>query len=116
MAVTQAFSGTETVTNTEWSLTTDTSGPDVDTTAGTYVCLLELNNLADGDQFTFRVYEKVLSGSTQRCLMSYTFTNAQGADDAVWMSPPFPLLHGWDMTIIKVAGTDRSISWSIRTP
>ena len=28
MAITEAFSGSETVTTTEWSLTTDTAGPD----------------------------------------------------------------------------------------
>jgi hypothetical protein len=116
MAVTEAFSGSETISTTEWSLTTDTAGPDVETTAGTYVPFLDLSALADGDQYTFRAYEKVLSGSTQRCVYSYTFSNAQGADDANWVGPPLPFLHGWDMTLVKVAGTDRNIDWSIRTP
>lgn len=116
MAVTEAYSGTETVSTTEWSLTTDTAGPDVDTTAGTYQCLLELNNLADGDQFEFRIYEKVLSSSTQRIIMRQLFVNAQGTNDAIWVSPPIMLMHGWDMTLLKTVGTDRAISWSIRTP
>jgi len=116
MTVSVAFSGSETVSTTEWSLTTDTSGPDVDTTAGTYVCFLDLSAMADGDSFEFRVYEKVLSGSTQRVVMRQLFVNSQGTNDANWMSPPFPLLQGWDMTLLKVGGTDRNIDWSIRTP
>jgi hypothetical protein len=31
-----------------------------------------------------------------------------------FISPSFILLHGWTMTLIKIAGTDRAIDWSIR--
>lgn len=113
---TQVYSGTETVGTTEWSLTTDTAGPDADTNAGTYQCFLDLNALALGDSFDFRVYEKVLSGSSQRCIQCWSFSHAQGADSAVWVSPPLVLVHGWDMTLKKTVGTDRTIDWSIRTP
>lgn len=116
MTVTEAFSGTETIGTTEWSLTTDTAGPDTETTAGTYQAQIDLSAMADGDVFQFRVYSKVLSGSTLRCCFVQTFANAQGADDAIWPSPPLMLMHGWDMTLVKVSGTDRSIDWSIRTP
>lgn len=114
MAVTVAFSGSETVSTTEWSLTTDTSGPDVDTTAGCFQAFLDLSALAAGDRFEFRIYEKVLSGGTQRVAMLATFQHAQGTDGAVWISPSFLLLNGWDMTLKKAAGTDRNIDWSIR--
>ena len=30
------------------------------------------------------------------------------------VTPALVLMHGWDMTILKLAGTDRSIEWSIR--
>lgn len=114
MAVTIYASGTETVGTTEWSLTTDTSGPDVDTTAGGYQVVLDLSNLANGDIFEFRVYEKAISGGTQRCGFKQTFAHAQGTDDALWFSPSLMLYYGWDFTLKKVAGTDRSIDWSIR--
>lgn len=109
---TQAFSGTETVSTTEWSLTTDTAGPDTNTTAGTYQCLIDLNALAVGDTFRFAVYEKVLSGSTQRLCYEAYFSGVQG--EPIWISPSLILIHGWDMTLDKIAGTDRSIDWSIR--
>lgn len=112
MAISEAYSGSETVGTTEHSLSTDTSGPDVDTNDGVYQCFLDLSALAAGDHFRFRVYEKVLSGSTQRLVMSANFVGAQGGP--VWPSPSLILLHGWDMTLQKIAGTDRNIDWSIR--
>jgi hypothetical protein len=112
MAISEAYSGSETVSTTEWSLTTDTAGPDVDTTDGIYQAFLDLNALAAGDVFVFKVYEKVLSSSTQRLVFSATFAGAQGSPN--WASPSLILLHGWDMTLDKLSGTDRAIDWSIR--
>jgi hypothetical protein len=112
MAISEAFSGTETVSTTEHSLTTDTAGPDAETSDGVFQCFLDLNALAAGDEFLFRVYEKVLSSSTQRAVYSATFIGVQGQPN--WVSPSLILLHGWDMTLDKIAGTDRSIDWSIR--
>ncbi len=112
MAISEAFSGTETVSTTEWSLSTDTAGPDLQTDDGVYQVYLDLNALANGDQFELRMYEKVLSTSTQRRVWRASFRDAQTDPDFV--SPTFILLHGWDFTLIKIAGTDRAIDWSIR--
>ncbi len=113
MAITQLYSGTETVSGTEWSLTTDSSGPDTDTTDGIFQTFIDLNALAAGDVFEFKVYEKVLSGSTQRLVYYARFAGVQGTPN--WVSPSLILLHGWDMTLKKISGTDRSIDWSIRS-
>jgi hypothetical protein len=112
MAISEAFTGTETVSTTEWSMTTDTAGPDVDTTDGIYQIFVDLNALAAGDEFEFKVYEKTLSSSTQRLVYSCRFAGAQGTP--IWVSPSLVLLHGWDATLKKIAGTDRAIDWSIR--
>lgn len=112
MAISQLYATTETVSTTEWSLTTDTAGPDVDTTDGVFQCWLDLNALLKGDVFEFKVYEKVLSGGTQRVVYRTRFANAQS--DPIWVSPSLILLHGWDMTLLKISGTDRSIDASIR--
>lgn len=112
MAISEAYSGTETVSGTEWSMTTDTSGPDTDTTDGIYQAFIDLNALAAGDVFEFRVYEKVLSGSTQRAIYIARMAGVQGTP--IWVSPTLVLIHGWDMTLKKISGTDRSIDWSIR--
>lgn len=112
MAISEHYAGSETVSTTEWSLTTDTAGPDADTTDGVYQAVIDLSALAAGDVFEFKLYEKALSSSTQRLAFSASFSGAQAAP--VWISPPVTLLHGWDMTLVKLGGTDRAIDWSIR--
>lgn len=112
MAISEGYSGTETVSGTEWSMTTDTSGPDTDTNGGIYQAFIDLNALAAADVFEFKVYEKVLSSSTQRAVYIARFAGVQGSP--VWVSPSLILIHGWDMTLKKISGTDRSIDWSIR--
>lgn len=113
MAITlNAYTGTETVSTTEWSLTTDTSGPDATTAVGIYQAFLDLNALAAGDVFLFKVYDKISgSGDTQRAIYEATFSGAQGTP--IWVSPSLILGHGWDMTLDKISGTDRSITWRI---
>jgi hypothetical protein len=107
-----AFEGSETVSTTEHSLTTDTAGPDADTTVGAFHAVLDLNALAAGDTFRFAVYETVASsGGTQREVYTASFTGAQASP--IWISPTVILGIGWDMTLIKVAGTDRAIVWRI---
>jgi hypothetical protein len=107
-----AFTGTETVGTTEHSMTTDTAGPDADTTAGIFQPFIELHNVAAGDTFRFRVYEKSrTSGDTQRLCYSAEFTGAQASP--LWAGPSLMLGIGWDMTLTKIAGTDRAINWRI---
>lgn len=112
MAITEAYAGTEAVSTTEWSMTTDTAGPDADATDGIYQAFVDLNALADGDRYEFRLYEKAQSTDTQRLGYREVFQNAQA--EPLFISPSFVLINGWDMTLIKVAGTDRTITWSIR--
>ncbi len=113
MAITEPFAVSETITTTEWSLTTDTAGPDLNTDDGIYQVFLDLNALADGDVFAFRAYEKVQTASTQRAFYRIDVSNAQGAEDN-WPSPSFILMHGWDFTLQKITGTDRLIDSSVR--
>lgn len=112
MAITEPFTGTESITGTEWSLTTDTAGPDVDTTDGIFQAFLDVNAIAAADLFRFRIYEKAASGDTQRIAYEGFIGGPQAAP--VWVSPALVLINGWDMTLFKVSGTDRTITWSIR--
>lgn len=114
MAISEAITGTETISTTEWSLATDTSysAADAQTDDGIYELELDLSAMVIGDKFEFRLWEKVSSGGTQRRVFAWLFCHA--------LTNPHPriylgtLLHGWDVSGIKIAGTDRSISWSIR--
>jgi hypothetical protein len=107
-----AFEGSEAVSTTEWSLTTDSAGPDAETSDGIFQAFIDLSNLAAGDIFTFAAYETVATtGGTQRLIYSATFSHAQGMP--IWVSPTLILGVGWDMTLVKEAGTDRTIVWRI---
>ena len=107
----EAFTGTETVGTTEHSMTTDTAGPDTDTTTGIFQAFVDLNAVAAGDVFEFKAYEKVRTGDTQRLVYCARFAGAQAMP--VWVSPTLVLGIGWDMTLKKISGTDRDIAWRI---
>jgi len=104
--------GSETISTSEWSLTTDTSGPDADTTDAIVQVFIDLNALAAGDQFTLTLYEKARAADTQLKAATWTFDGSQGLP--LFISPSFILMNGWDFTLIKNSGTDRAITWSVR--
>lgn len=108
-----AYESSATITTTERSLPADTTTgvPTSQTTDGYFQVMLDLNALAAGDEFIMQVYEKVQSAGTQRLVDSYTFANVQARKH--FLSIAFPLGHGWDVTLKKVAGTDRAIAWRI---
>jgi hypothetical protein len=111
MAISEAFSGTEAVSTTEWSLTTDTAGPDADTTDGVYQLFLDVSDMVQGDILQIRLYEKARTTDTQRQAREWILTGAQ--TDGMWVSDAFVLMHGWDFTLNALAGTI-TVLWSIR--
>lgn len=113
MAITEAFSGTEAVSTTEWSLTTDTSYADTDaqTDDGIYQLFLDVSDMVLGDQLQIRLYEKCRSGDTQRVVEEWVLEHDQTED--IWVSPSVILMHGWDWTLDALAGTI-TVLWSIR--
>jgi hypothetical protein len=114
MAITEAFANTQSVTATEHSLPRDAtySSASPQTDDGVYQCFLDVNAIAFGDEFQFRVYEKVQSTDTQRIVYEAIIAGPQSTP--IFVTPSLVLLHGWDMTLLKLAGTDRTITWSIR--
>ena len=111
MAIAELYTGTEAVGVTEHSLTTDTAGPDADTTDGVFQAFLDVSDMVAGDQLQIRVYEKVRSADTQRIVYQTILTGAQA--EPIWVSPSLVLLHGWDVTCDALAGTI-TVNWSIR--
>lgn len=113
MAITEAYTNSETVGTTEHSMPNDSATLTPITVGGVYQAFVDLANLAAGDEFEIKLHEKVTSGGTQRVVSTWSFSGAQA--QPAWASPSMILLHGWDLTVKKIAGTDRSISWSIRS-
>ena len=107
----EAYTGTATIGTTEWSLSTNTSGPDADANAGIYQAFIDLSNVAAYEVYQFKCYEKTRTGDTQRVVFSAYFEGAQS--DPIAVTPTLILGVGWDMTLVKIAGTDRSVNWRI---
>ena len=111
MAISEAYSNSASIGSTEYSCPNASTSLTPITDDGVYQVFLDTANLASGDQFQLRVYEKVTSGGTQRVVYEAILT---GGGYATYVFPSLVLLHGWDVTLKKLAGTDRTIYWSIR--
>jgi hypothetical protein len=111
MAITESHTGSATISTTEYSLPNASTTLTPITQSGVYQFFIDTGAMSFGDQYEITVYEKVTSGGTQRKLYNAIIAGIM-ADS--WVSPSLVLLHGWDVTVKKLAGTDRTILWSIR--
>lgn len=100
------------ISTTEWSLPGNAAGPTSQTTDGVFQVFIDFANMAAGDQYRIRLYEKYDAGGTQRLVEEWILTGAQSKP--LLTMPTFILGEGWDVTVTKLAGTDRTIYWSIR--
>lgn len=101
-----------TISTTEFSLPNDSTTLTPQTTIGIVQAFIDVANMAAGDEYTIRIYEKARTADTQRLVASWTLEGAQSLP--LWTAPALMMARGWDITMQKVAGTDRSFSWSIR--
>lgn len=111
MAISEAYTNSATIGTTEYSLPNNSTTLAAKAESGVYQVFVDTGAMAAGDQFEIKVKEKVTSGGTQRVIYSAVLTGTMTDN---WVSPSLILLNGWDVTISKIAGTDRSLSWSIR--
>lgn len=111
MALAESYGGSATIGTTEYSLTNNSTTIASQTVDGIYSVLLDLNAMTITEVYEFRVLEKTTSTATQRALY---VAQIAGVQNTLWTCPPLPLFHGWEMTLKKIAGTDRSLIWSIR--
>lgn len=102
--------GSETVGTTEHGMPNDSTTLTDQTAEGVYHLFVDGGNIAAGDRFKVEVYEKAVSGGTRRQLIT-PVSLVTGEHLAL---PGVILKHGWQMTVQKMAGTDRVIDWSIR--
>ena len=112
MAITEAYTGSASITSTEYSLPNASTTLTPITVPGIYQLFLDLNAMVAGDQYLLQIKEKVQSGGTQRVVLSLPIAGAQAAPHSATAS--LILLNGWDMTLTLVSATARTIAWSIR--
>lgn len=97
---------------TEYGLASDSTTITYQTTDGVYQAFIDFSNMAAGDQYRVRLYEKYDSGGTARLVEEWILTGVQSKP--MFATPAFTLGEGWEFTVTKLAGTDRTIYWSLR--
>ena len=110
MAISEAYSGTASISTTEFSCPNNSTTLTPVTVDGVYQVFLDTSDMVEGDQLQIRIYEKCRSADTQRIIYEAVLT---GAMAETWVSPSLILLHGWDLTLDALAGTI-TVNWSIR--
>ena len=109
MAISQAYAGSEAVTTTEHSMTSDTTSIQAQTTDGVYQIFLDVSDMVTGDELQIRIYEKVQAADTQRIVYQSNLVGPQSPP--IWVSPSLILMHGWDATLDAIAGTTITVTW-----
>jgi hypothetical protein len=116
MAVTELFElDGVTVSTTELSITNNaTYSAGSNKTSDNAVQLwLDTTNMAKADEFEVRLYEKVeATGGSARLVQVWRLLGAQATN---FVTPVFLLMHGWDFTIKRIAGSDRAFDASVRS-
>lgn len=114
MGFLSTLDNTATIGTSEYSILagTTTGVPTSQTTEAVIEVVLDLSALVAGDQFELNYYEKAVSGGTQRKVNTFTYTGAMFPPHII--IEPLHLKHGYDITLKKLAGTDRSIGMSAR--
>jgi hypothetical protein len=113
MAISQAWElDGVTVGSSELSIISGTTSLQTNTTVGAYQLWVDAGNMAKGDEFRVRIYEKVeATGGTKKVVFSATLAHVQSE---VFVAPTLVLMNGFDFTIQKIAGSDRAFDASVR--
>ena len=102
-----------TIGASEISIVSGTTTLQTVTTDGVYQLWIDDGgNMTKTEEFKIRIYEKVeATGGTKKVVFTATI---KGVQSEIFVTPMLILMHGWDMTIQKIAGTDRAFDASIR--
>jgi len=102
-----------TVGATELSIVSGTTTLQTITDDGVYQLWVDDGaNMTKTEEYKIRIYEKVeATGGVKKVVFAATL---KGVQSEIFVTPMLILLHGWDMTLQKIAGTDRAFDASIR--
>lgn len=111
MPITAAYENSATIGTTLHSLPNNSTTLTPITVDGIYQVFLDLAAMTTTEEYEISVLEKVTAAGAQREVFKAV---VDGTSSPAWVSPSLILMHGWDVQVRKLAGTDRSIGWSIR--
>jgi hypothetical protein len=112
MAINALYESSATISTTEYSLPNASTTLTPKTDDGVFQLFLDVSALLAADQYELKIYEKVQAAGSQRLVDTWIFDGPQARPH--WVSPSLIFMHGWDITLKKISGTDRAIAWSIR--
>lgn len=92
MAISEAYSGTASISTTEFSCPNNSTTLTPVTADGVYQVFLDTSDMVEGDQLQIRIYEKCRSADTQRIIYEAVLTDTMAV---TWVTPSLILLHGW---------------------
>lgn len=111
MPIAEPYTNTATIGATPFSLPNNSTTLTPITVDGVYQVWIDFAALTVTESYEVVVTEKITSGGSARDVFSAVIA---GTIAQSLVTPSLILLHGWDVQVTKLAGTDRSISWSIR--
>lgn len=113
MAITQAYEiDGVTVGTSPISVVSGTTTVNATVETGVYQLWVDAGLMAKADEFKIKISEIVeATGGTRKTVFEATLSDVQSE---VFVSPMLILMFGWNMTIEKIAGTDRAFDASIR--
>lgn len=99
-----------TISTTEYFLFSDSTTATYQTTDAIVQVFIDFANMAAGDTYRVRIYEK--NPTTARVFYDCYLVGTQARQ---FVSPAFVLGVGYEVSVIRTAGSDRSIAWSLRS-
>lgn len=105
--------GTATISTTEYFLASNSTTATEQTLDCAIQLFLDLSAMQAGDTYTLKWYERVNGQTRRQFVATTTFSNAQ--TPANYASSQYIVGEGWEVSLTRTAGVDRSISWSLRT-
>lgn len=111
MAITVAYSGTATISTTEYSLTGNSTTIASLTDVGVYQTFIDTTNMTANCSYEIDIKEKVITGGPQE---SIYISVLDGVQTSPFVTPSLVLMLGWDVTMTLLSGNSASVSWSIR--
>lgn len=99
-----------TISTTEYYLFSDSTTPTYASTDRVLQTMIDFSNMAVGDAFRVRVYEKI-DGTNVKAVYDTTLV---GTQSHAWVNPARFVGNGYEISVTKTAGTDRTVPWSYR--
>lgn len=111
MAITAPYEDNATIGSTLYSLPNDSTTLTPITDDGVYQAIVDLSAMTTTEEYEVTILEKIQAAGSQREIYKAVIS---GTGVPTLVTPALMLMHGWDVQVRKLAGTDRNIGWSIR--